>query len=211
MTTQLRLGVDIGRVIIDGSSHPSGDDTAFFKGGLDNALRTPPMAGVFGVLPRLVDLFEHRVWLVSKCGDRVQQRTLAWLEHHDFYERTGITPTSVRFCRTRPEKADHAAELRLTDFIDDRADVHEALKGIVERCYLFGPQRRAAAGWMIATPTWTAVEAEIDEQLAHATATPPDGARLSHWSIDDSEHGDSVPLDEPRHSMPSTREATRQR
>lgn len=39
-----RLGIDIGRVIIDGSSHPDGGDTAFFAGGIDNALRTPPMA-----------------------------------------------------------------------------------------------------------------------------------------------------------------------
>ena len=165
MNTQLRLGVDIGRVIIDGSSHPSGDDTAFFKGGLDNALLTPPVAGLFDVLPRLVEVFEHRVWLVSKCGERVQQRTLAWLDHHDFYERTGINPADVRFCLTRPEKADHAKELGLTDFIDDRADVHQALHGVVDRCYLFGPQRRPAPGGMIPTATWPAVEAAITERL----------------------------------------------
>ena len=171
MNTQLRLGVDIGRVIIDGSSHPSGDDTAFFKGGVDNALRTPPVAGVFDVLPRLVELFDHEVWLVSKCGERVRQRTLAWLDHHDFYKRTGIEAAAVRFCLTRPEKADHARDLGLTDFIDDRADVHEALLGVVERCYLFGPQRRPGADWMIATPTWASVEAEIAQRLPAITAS----------------------------------------
>lgn len=171
MNKQLRLGVDIGRVIIDGSSHPSGDDTAFFKGGLDNALRTPPVADVFDVLPRLVQLFDHRVWLVSKCGVRVQQRTLAWLEHHDFYERTGIDSAAVRFCLTRPEKADHAKELGLTDFIDDRADVHQALDGVVDRCYLFGPQRQGGADWMISTPTWAAVEAAIAQRLPAVSAS----------------------------------------
>lgn len=159
---ETRLGVDIGRVIIDGSSHPSGDDTAFFKGGLANAVATPPMAGVFEVLPRLVELFDGRVWLVSKCGPRVQQRTLAWLAHHRFHDRTGIATTNVRFCRERPEKALHCGELALTDFIDDRPDVLEAVRPVVVRCYLFGPQAAAPApAWTVSVPDWPATELAI--------------------------------------------------
>ena len=56
-----RLGIDIGRVIIDGSSHPTGDDTAFFKGGIENALLTPAMPGAFESIARLSNLFEGRV------------------------------------------------------------------------------------------------------------------------------------------------------
>lgn len=134
---------------------------AFFKGGLDNALRTPPVPGVFDILPRLVDRFEGRVWLVSKCGERVQQRTVAWLEHHRFYDRTGISPKSVRFCRERRDKAIHCRELGISDFIDDRYDVLEAMRGIVPRLYLFGPQRRPAPAWIIPTLDWGSVEEAI--------------------------------------------------
>lgn len=154
---RLRLGVDIGRVIIDGTAHPSGADTAFFSGDLANALDTPPVPGVFDVLPGLVDRFEGRVWLVSKCGVRVEQRTLAWLDHHDLHGRTGIPVDHVRFCRARPDKAIHCRELGITDFVDDRPDVLGALRGLVPRRYLFGPQRRPAPGWTIPTPDWDAV------------------------------------------------------
>jgi hypothetical protein len=158
MDTAPRLGVDIGRVIIDGSAHPDGDDTAFFRGGVDNALRTPPMPGVFDVLPRLVERFDGRAWLISKCGERVQARTLAWLDHHRFYDRTGIRPDRVRFCRARPEKADHCRDLGITDFVDDRVDVHEAVRGVVERGYLFGPQRGPHPSWLPWAPDWAALE-----------------------------------------------------
>src|SRR4051812_37338303 len=96
-----RLGVDIGRVIIDGSSHPAGADTAFFNGDEATMLATPEMPGALDTLATLTRLFEGRVWLVSKCGPRVQERTLRWLAGHDFYGRTGIDPTHVRFCRER--------------------------------------------------------------------------------------------------------------
>jgi hypothetical protein len=158
MGSELRLGVDIGRVIIDGSSHPDGGDTAFLRGGLAGALRTPPMAGVFDVLPRLVERFGGRAWLVSKCGERVQRRSLAWLDHHDFWRRTGIPRDHVRFCRERPEKAGHCRDLGITDFVDDRVDVHEALRGVVARSYLFGPQPRPHPGWLAWAPDWPAVE-----------------------------------------------------
>jgi hypothetical protein len=36
-----RLGIDIGRVIIDGSSHPEGGDAAFFQGDEATMLATP--------------------------------------------------------------------------------------------------------------------------------------------------------------------------
>src|SRR5262245_2964187 len=114
-----RLGVDIGRVIIDGSSHPDGADTAFFSGDEATLLRTPEMPGALEAITRLVTLFEGRVWLVSKCGPKVQERTMRWLASKDFYRRTGITAGQVRFCRKREEKRIHCVQLGLTHFVDD--------------------------------------------------------------------------------------------
>jgi hypothetical protein len=152
-TREPRLGIDIGRVIIDGSSHPSGRDTAFFDGDEAAMLATPAMPGAFDAIARLHADFGGRVWLVSKCGPRTQARTLRWLDGHDFYGRTGVERDHVRFCRLRPEKRVHCEELGLTHFIDDRPDVHAAIHGVVTYQYLFGATTDTAHA--VATPSWS--------------------------------------------------------
>jgi len=135
-----RLGIDIGGVIINGPAHPGGGDTAFFEGDEATMLATPEMNGALAAITRLANLFSGRVWLISKCGSRVQARTLRWLEGHDFYQRTGLPPEHVRFCRTRPDKRIHCQQLALTHFIDDHPEVHGAICGTVDHQYFFGPQ-----------------------------------------------------------------------
>lgn len=155
-----RLGVDIGRVIIGGAEVPGGSDTQFFSGDTTRMLATPAVPDAFDTLARLVPHFEQ-VWLVSKCGERVQRHTMQWLDHHRFAARTGIPRDNVRFCRKRPDKAIHCAELTITHFIDDRLDVHEALRGVVQHRYLFGPRPAPPPAWVRHTETWAAVEAAI--------------------------------------------------
>lgn len=130
-----RLGIDIGRVIIDGSSGTG--DTSFFSGDTTAMLRTPAVPGAFEAITRLVRLFDGQAWLVSKCGPRVQRRSLEWLRHHRFFERTGIAEGNVRFCLQRPEKALRCAELGITHFVDDKPDVIAAIEGVVAYRYLF--------------------------------------------------------------------------
>src|SRR5262249_1758008 len=130
-----------GRVLISPADE-SRPDTSFIGGTVEDALRTAAYEGMFDVVPVLVRKFERRVWIVSKCGPRVQQKTRQWFEYHRFFERTGIDPANVRFCLQRPQKAVHCAELGITHFIDDRPDVLEAMRGLVPNLYLFGPQRR---------------------------------------------------------------------
>ncbi len=152
-----RLGIDIGRVIIDS---PPGADTTFFTGDQAAVLRTPFVPGAFDAIPRLVDLFEGQAWLISKCGPRIQQRSLDWLHHHRFFERTGIPAANVRFCLRRPDKAVHCADLGITHFIDDKPDVHAALRGLVPHRYLFGPQRSIPTD-LTHTPDWPSAEAAV--------------------------------------------------
>src|SRR5262245_45613444 len=99
-----RLGIDVGRGLISPGDESS-PDTSFIRGSCEAALRTPPYEGMFDVLPGLVEQFAARVWIVSKCGARVARRTEAWFLHHRFFERTGIDPASLRFCRERAQKA----------------------------------------------------------------------------------------------------------
>ena len=163
---QPRLGIDIGRVIISGESHPDGGDTAFFSGDEATLLRTPEMPDAVDSVTGLVPRFDGRVWLVSKCGPRIQERTLVWLRGHDFYGRTGIDPSHVRFCRERAEKRGHAEALKLTHFVDDRVAVHQALQGAVPNLYLFGPQDGPVPDYVTHVMGWPRVRELIEATLA---------------------------------------------
>lgn len=55
-----RLGIDIGRVIIDGSSRSG--DTSFFSGDTAAMLRTPAVPGAFAAIARLVRCSERHGW-----------------------------------------------------------------------------------------------------------------------------------------------------
>jgi hypothetical protein len=151
-----RLGVDIGRVIVAGD----GPDTSFLNAPDDEALRAPAMPGAVEALSRLRERFQGRVWLVSKCGPRIQQRTRAWLAHHRFFEVTGIDPTHLKFCLRRAEKAPICARLGITCFVDDRLDVLVAMARIVETRLLFGATSSPVAG-IEPVPTWEVARVRI--------------------------------------------------
>lgn len=162
---QPRLGIDFGRVIQGAALAPGDEDTVFLSGGLEEALRTPPSAGAFDVLPRLVRRFEGRAWIISKCGPRIEERTRQWLDHHDFYDRTGIARDNVRFCRARADKAVHCAELGITHMIDDRLDVHRVLRDLVSHRLLFGAQSEPIPDWVRHVPSWNDVERAVLETM----------------------------------------------
>lgn len=128
------LGVDIGGVIIDRVN--DGTDTSFFS---NNYLQTTAVPGAFESLGLLFKRFDGRVFLVSKCGEAVQQKTLHWLRFNKFFELTGISRGNVHFCRERHEKADICESLRISRFVDDRLEVLSYLVA-VPKLYLFRPR-----------------------------------------------------------------------
>ncbi|MFG1795720.1 hypothetical protein [Nocardia sp. NPDC049149] len=172
---QSRLGVDFGRVIQGAALRAGDQDTVFLSGGLAEALRTPPSPHAFDVLPRLVEQFAGQVWVISKCGPRIEERTRQWLDHHEFYARTGVPRDHLRFCRKRADKAVHCADLGITHMIDDRLDVHRALRGLVPHLYLFGAQQEPAPEWVHHVPTWLAAEPVVAATLV------PDGQPDRSW------------------------------
>ncbi len=153
-----RIGIDIGRVII-GPVVNGKADTSFLGSRLEDALRTPPGVGAIAGVADLVARTDGAAWLVSKCGPGVQQKTRAWLDHHEFWRRTGMDRRHLRFCLRRPEKAVHARELRLTAMIDDRVDVLAHLEGVVGERLLFGEQERPAPRWATQVFNWADVAA----------------------------------------------------
>jgi hypothetical protein len=163
----MNLGIDIGRVIIAPGGCGGREDTSFIEGTLEEALQTPPMDGAFEAVRQLVEVFERRVWLISKCFPRVQDRTKRWLDHHGFYDKTGVRRDRLIFCLERPQKAGHCERLGIGYFIDDRLDVLEAMRGRVPNLFLFGEQRRPVAdtSWLVPVPTWTLALAAVKERL----------------------------------------------
>jgi hypothetical protein len=148
-------------VIEGGLGADEAADTSFLDSSLEEATATPATPGAFEVIPRLVDLFDRRVWIISKCALDTQRKTLAWLDHHDFYDRTGMPRGNVRFCRERADKQVHCRELGVTHMIDDRLDVHQAIRDVVPHLYLFGPQHGEIPDWVVHVPDWPSVEAHL--------------------------------------------------
>ena len=153
-----RIGIDIGRVII-GPVVNGKADTSFLGSRLEDAVRTPSAEGAIAGVADLVARTNGAAWLVSKCGPGVQAKTRAWLDHHDFWRRTGMDRSHLRFCLRRPDKAVHARQLRLTAMIDDRVDVLVHLDGLVGDRLLFGEQDRPAPGWATRVLDWADVGA----------------------------------------------------
>lgn len=150
-----RLGVDFGGVITDRVN--DSEDTSFFG---DNFLNTTRTDGSFEALNNINQdaQFENGIWIVSKCGQRIQDRTEQWLEHTKFYAQTGIPRDHKRFTTTRPGKAPIARELGLTHFIDDKLEVLSYLIGIVPHLYLYRPQEEEVQQYKDALPHITRVD-----------------------------------------------------
>lgn len=81
--------------------------------------------------------FGDEMYLVSKAGRRVEDRTRQWLQYIDFFGRTGINDQNMHFCRKRSEKLPIAQELQLTHFIDDRRDVLDLMPSLMRIWFTF--------------------------------------------------------------------------
>ncbi len=153
-----KLGIDFGKVII-GATLKGVHDTSFLGSSLQAAMETPAAEGAFDAVEQLVSQFGGQVWIVSKCGPTVEKKSRAWLDHWDFYGRTGLSRENLRFCRKRPDKSPICAALGINHFIDDRLDVLSPMRGNVPRLLLFGEQRQTLQipNWVEPVQNWEEV------------------------------------------------------
>lgn len=110
--SKMRIGVDIGRVIIGGG----GEDTSFFS---DDFLKTPEVTDAFDALIAL--RFGVQLFLISKAGPKTARKTLEWFDSRA--ELDPIERDKIIFVRERRQKAPVAKLLELDFFIDDRQDI----------------------------------------------------------------------------------------
>lgn len=124
----MRIGIDIGGVIIGGN----GDDTFFDDE--KEYFEAPEVRGAIDTI-YLLHSRMHELHIVSKCGKKVERKSLLWLRYNsvDRY----IPWHRVHFVRKRHLKAPMAQALELDIFIDDRQDIIDSLEGIVKHRILF--------------------------------------------------------------------------
>jgi hypothetical protein len=133
------LGVDIGQVLIE--QYPV-DASLSFRG--PNYLSSPEMPDAFRVLRRLrEERFGERIFLITRCGKKLRDKRVEWLDKHDFYQRVGIPRVPPRYCWTPHNKSHVCHDLGVTHFIDDdpRELVH--LCDLVSNLVLFRPSKYA--------------------------------------------------------------------
>ena len=136
----IALGVDIGGVLIERTD--DSDDTSFWG---ENYLETPEIEGAMVAIAALrKERFGDAVYLVSKSGEDTERRAREWLVHNAFYDKTGVPPEHVHFCRKRHEKAPICAELGITHFVDDRLEVLTHLDTVPHK-FLFQPREAEVA------------------------------------------------------------------
>lgn len=133
---QHKIGIDIGRVIINGdvsdllrnlSPRPLRDSFAL----------TPAVHGALKQIQRLVQRFgADRVWLLSKCTVEMEEKVKKWLQARGFFCHTGVRKDHVFYLRSNPQKIAQAEKLKLTCFIDDKGKVLRGMTS-VKYCFLF--------------------------------------------------------------------------
>jgi hypothetical protein len=168
----MKLGIDFGKVIM-GPIINGKADTSFLGNTFKKAMETPPSAHAFECIAELVEISSGEAWIVSKCGQSVQNKTKAWLKHWDFFAATGFKKDNLRFCLKRHEKAVICKQLGITDFIDDRLDVLEPMSGVVENLYLFGEQICEIPDWVEHVPDWRSVVLTVNSvgRMSHVANT----------------------------------------
>src|SRR6478736_2198227 len=112
----MRIGVDIGGVIIGGAG-PS--DTSFFS---ESFLDTPGLPGSKSVIHWMLGA-GHEVFIISKAAPNTVKKSWSWLRNQQFFTATGLSEDQVIFCRERSHKAAIARILELDVMIDDRQEI----------------------------------------------------------------------------------------
>jgi len=162
----VKIGIDIGGVIIDRNRNDESDTSLFG----DNYLSAHAVKDAFDVIKRLnAGLFKDQVYVVSKCGHKIEKRSREWLAHNRFHETTGVTADRLRFCRRRADKAPIARELGLTHFVDDRLEVLGYMRDVVPHRLLFNQsvdEEKVAAPVTgeVRVASWTDVLAWLEGQ-----------------------------------------------
>lgn len=162
-----RVGIDFGGVIVRNLTRVAGEDTGL----CGDQSRSIANNGVYEAIREIVSICRGSVWIVSKAGTRMQERTRVWLDEQGFFKRTDLNPEHVRFCLQRQEKERICRELKISHFIDDRIHVMQILRHTVPHLYLYGgPDKRMfCPPWATYVSAWEEVPGLLRASIDDAT------------------------------------------
>lgn len=105
----------------------------------------PEVPGCFDILKRLNEKFGGNITVVYKATNVATEKILAWLAHHQFAERTGISMDRVHRTNGGRDKTSHIDQSTSTRYgttvmIDDRLEVLSHFVGKVPYLFLFQPR-----------------------------------------------------------------------
>jgi hypothetical protein len=154
------LGVDIGNVIIEHRYILNTTDETLWH---EKYSTIPAVENMFDCLKKLNnEKFHGNIFLVSKLKIEQDERTLAWLKNNEFFEKTGINPKNLLFCRERSEKVKLCVDNNIKYFIDDRLEVLSHMVGYVPNLYLFNPDPEEVAEFKQFLPKVTVVNSWLE-------------------------------------------------
>ena len=155
-----------------------GEDTSLQSSSGEQAARD----GALEAIRQLCSASDGHVWIVSKAGPRMQERTLSWLQSVYFCSRTGVQQDHVRFCLQRDDKETICRDLKISHFIDDRVHVMQILRGVVPHLCLFGEPgtERFCPPWASFASSWAEVVEWVTCSLQADCSTRPFGAHPKH-------------------------------
>lgn len=110
------IGIDVGNVISAGGNEIFTPDFLKSKFMPDAIECISWLSNIFG---------PENMFIVSKCGEAMQIKTMKWLIHNEFFRESYVLPENVHFCLKRDQKAGICRKLGITYFIDDRIDIVE--------------------------------------------------------------------------------------
>ena len=138
------------------------------------ATDTGAVPGLFAWMAALVNqIGEENVFIVSKVGHHGERVWANVLHATGFYRQTGVLPRNVKWVRERTGAAGKApvvAQLQLTHFVDDHADVLVDIKNHVDELREVVPKL-----YIVPTTSWDngaqqAVVYQNDEARAQRAA-----------------------------------------
>jgi hypothetical protein len=149
----MKIGLDFGGVITKlRDSRPQTDTLLDRADGIEIAHE-----GALDGIKTLVAQTGGSVWIVSKAGLGMQERTRNWLESVDFFSHTGMARENLRFCLERSGKKAICTSLDITHFVDDRIHIMQILRQVVPHLFLFGAEesRHLCPPWATFVTSWS--------------------------------------------------------
>jgi len=126
------LGLDFGGVL----ASSAGQDLRRIAA--SDPMSVPLVPGALQAVSELLQLFDGRVWVISKASPATGEWTRAWLAAHGFLGGQMLAAERIEIVQERIGKRERCLAHGITHFVDDGVKNLRVLRGRVDWLCLFG-------------------------------------------------------------------------